>query len=543
MSLPKAKVQRTLFDAPVLVADLFKPNDRYRLFREKIMPTLWGMRSELAELYCNDNGRPSIEPVIALAVTLLQFMEKAPDRKAAENVRLHLGWKYAMDMEIDYKGFDHSSLVKFRNRLLEADAQRIGFDALFDGLRKAGLVKKGRNKQRLDSTHVLGAVAKMSRMEMVRETLRLYLEDIRRAGFTHKLDDWEILEARYLDSQIAWHKINKDGLKEKFSQAGKDMRYLIGWLRMQASFIRDNDHALLLERVFCEQYELSTESPQRRKVEASGVVKNPHDPDVQWATKDQSKIKQWEGYKIQVAETVDENGKTKKKGVPTEQFITEVTTTEAIASDLDGKRRVENNQQEHGQDVADELYVDAAYITDDTLAEARKADRTLMGPARPSANPSGKNLFMADKFDVDVETRKAICPAGHESRQCSRLENYKTGQVNYRFEWAGLCDDCQLQKQCTKSRSGRRMLIVGEFHNDLQKRRREMQTDEFKKQMHQRNGVEGTISEFCRAGGRRTRYRGLAKTTLANYFTGAAVNANRWIRLTQWIIAEEEKAA
>lgn len=543
MSLPKAKVQRTLFDAPVLVADLFKSNDRYRLFREKIMPTLWGMRDDLAELYCNDNGRPAIEPVIALAVTLLQFMEKAPDRNAAENVRLHLGWKYAMDMEIDYKGFDHSSLVKFRNRLLEANAQRIGFDALFDGLRKAGLVKKGRNKQRLDSTHMLGAVAKMGRMEMVRETLGLYLEDIRRAGLSQKLDDWEILEARYLDSQIAWHKINKDGLKEKFSQAGKDMRSLIGWLRMQASFIRDNDHALLLERVFCEQYELSPESPQRRKVEASGVVKNPHDPDVQWATKGKSKIKQWEGYKIQISETVDDEGKAKKKGVPTEQFITEVTTTEAIASDLDGRRRVENNQKEHGQNVADELYVDAAYVTDDTLAEARKDDRILMGPARPSSNPSGKNLFMADKFDVDVDSRKAVCPGGHESRQCSRLENHKTGQVDYRFEWAGLCDDCSLQKQCTKSRSGRRMLIVGEFHNDLQQRRREMQTDEFKKQMHQRNGVEGTISEFCRAGGRRTRYRGLAKTTLANYFMGAAVNANRWIRLTQWIIAEQEKAA
>jgi hypothetical protein len=229
--------------------------------------------------------------------------------------------------------------------------------------------------------------------------------------------------------------------------------------------------------------------------------------------------------------------------VPTEQFITEVTTTEAIASDLDGRKRLEENQRNNGQDVARELYVDAAYITDDTLAEARKTDRVFMGPARPSANASGKKLFMADAFDVDTKTRNAVCPAGHDSRQCSRLENHKTGQVDYRFEWAGLCDDCPLQKQCTNSRNGRRMLVVGEFHNDLQARRREMQTDEFKKQMQKRNGVEGTISEFCRAGGRRSRYRGLSKTTMANYFIGAAVNANRWIRLTQWQITEKEKAA
>ena len=87
------------------------------------------------------------------------------------------------------------------------------------------------------------------------------------------------------------------------------MLSLIDWLRLQDSSIRDSDHALLLERVFCEQYEMGMDAPERRKVEASGVIKNPHDPDVQWATKDQSKIKQWEGYKVQIAETVDEDGK------------------------------------------------------------------------------------------------------------------------------------------------------------------------------------------------------------------------------------------
>ncbi len=78
------------------------------------------------------------------------------------------------------------------------------------------------------------------------------------------------------------------------------------------------------------------------------------------------------------------------------------------------------------------------------------------------------------------------------------------------------------------------MVVVGEHHDDLQQRRQEMKTDEFKVQMHQRNGIEGTVSEFTRGGGRRTRYRSLAKTTLANYFRGAAMNANRWIRLNQW---------
>ena len=543
MSVPRPKVQRTLFDVPVLVAGLFnKPTNRYRVFREKILPSLWAVREKLAALYCKENGRPAIEPVLALGVTLLQFIEKVPDRKAEENLKLHLGWKYALDVELDYEGFDHSSLGKFRDRLLAGGAERVGFDALLEGLGQAGLVRK-KSKQRLDSTHVLGAVAKMSRLAVVRETIRLLLLNVQAAGYAGRLGNWDRLQERYLDSQIAWHRLSKEGLKETSRQAGRDALGLIGWLRLQPSVLRDSDKALLLERVFLEQYELDSSGPRRRKAEASGGVKNPHDPDVQWATKDLAKTKQWEGYKVQIAETVAEDGKAKDKGEPTEQFITEVTTTEAIASDLAGRRRVEENQREHGHGVAEELYVDAAYVTDDTLAEAREQGRELIGPARPSANASGKDLFDADAFTVEIADRRAVCPAGHESRQCSRLENQQTGQVDYRFKWAGLCDACELQNQCTRSRSRRRMLVVGEHHDLLQQRRREMQTEEFRKHMQQRNGIEGTISEFARGGGRRSRYRGLAKTTLANYFQGAAVNVKRWTRLMQWKVQQKEKAA
>lgn len=533
MSLPTPETQRSLFDVPVLTGALFDPDDRYRIFRESVMPQLWDVRDKLAELYCENNGRPATEPVLLLGVTLLQFMEKAPDRKAAECVRLHLGWKYALELEIGDPGFDHSRLSRFRDRLLEDGSERIGFDALLKGLREAGLVRKA-GKQRLDSTHVLGAVAKMSRLEAVRETIRLALEEVRRQGAQCRLPCWPLLEARYIDSQIPWHRLDVDELKTKFEQAGADALELLEWFSRQPGELRDHPQAKLLQRVFDEQYELNAKTPRRRKSEASGVVKNPHDPDVQWACKDQNKKKQWEGYKVQIAETVAEDPTPKEKGEPTEQFVTEVTTTEAIASDLDGRERLEKKQREHGDGVADELYVDGAYVTDDTLAEAHAEGRELMGPARPSTNTSGKDLFDATAFDVNIAERKAICPAGHESRQCSRLENKKAGQVDYRFEWAGLCDDCPLQDQCTRSQSGRRMLVVGEHHDELQQRRREMQTEEFAKKMHQRNGIEATISEFTRAGGRQTRYRSLKKTSLAHYFQAAALNAGRLIRLQQW---------
>jgi len=76
MSLPQPKVQMSLFDASMLLKHVFPEGDRYRLFHEKMLPVVWAKREALCALYCEENGRPAIEPVIALAVTLLQFMEK-----------------------------------------------------------------------------------------------------------------------------------------------------------------------------------------------------------------------------------------------------------------------------------------------------------------------------------------------------------------------------------------------------------------------------------------------------------------------------------
>jgi len=536
MSIPKQDHQASFFDATFLAQDLFGPSDRYEIFRQKVLPALQDVRGDLCQLYCWDNGRPGIEPVVMAGVTLLQFMETVPDRKAAENVRLHLGWKHALNLKINDPGFHPTSLITFRGRLVDEKDGRLIFDGILQALHAAGLVKR-KGKQRLDSTHIIGAVAKMGRLEVVRETVRLFLETVRCMNLQETFNDWALFHERYIDSDIAWHKISQSQIKTKFQQTGCDMLTLIKWMSKHRR-LAEHDQAVLLQRVFLEQYELSVQGLERRKHEGAGVVKNPHDPEVKWSTKDPTHKTGWEGYKAQIAESVPEGDACERpKGQPTTGFLMEVTTTEATASDYAGREVVEERQEEHGLGVADELYVDSGYVSDDELGKAHEEGRTLMGPARPSSNSSGA-LFTAEDFNVSIVNRQAVCPAGHTSTQCSRLENKSTGQVDYRFEWSHHCDSCPLQTECTKARSGRRSVVVGEHHDHLQARRKEMQTEAFQKAMHQRNGVEGTISEFARNGGRRTRYRGLPKTSLCNYLHGAAINVKRWIRLLQYEMPE-----
>ena len=531
MSLPAPKVQRSFADAVLAAGELFPPGSPYRVFREKVLPALRRARARLAGLYCAENGRPAIEPVVALGATALQFIEKLPDRAAAEAVGLNLGWKYALDLEVDDQGFHASSLCVLRARLVGHEEERLAFDAILDGLREAGLVRR-RARQRLDSTHVLGVVSAMSRLDVVWQTLRGAVEALREGAGTLALDGWVRLVELYVETEPDWRRLTREALAEKFQQAGRDAHRLLVWLEEQRSPLRELRAVALLRRVFDEQFELTADGPQRREAEPSGAVKNPHEPDAQWSTKDKEGKKAWVGYKAQIMETVPDEAEPKPKGEPTEQFLTEITTTEAIASDIAGMGRALQTQAEAGQEAPPELYVDAGYVTDDTLARAKEEGRELVGPARPCPHKGG--LLPADQFDVNLAARQATCPAGKTSTQCSLIHDTDQGATYWRFEWGAQCDACELRARCTKSRGGRRILSVGEHHDLLQARRREMKTAEFRKRMHRRNAIEGTVSELVRLGLRRTRYRGLAKTRLHDYLVGAACNIRRWLRLEAW---------
>jgi len=150
MSLPRHRDQGNLFEVGQVLASLFEDKDRQRFqfVHDQVMPTLWKQREELDGMYYRDNGRPAIDPVFLAGVTLLQFTEKAPEAKGVQQVVLNLGWKCALSLPLECEGFHPTTLVVFRNRLVEHDLERIVFDAVVEKLRAQGLIRK-RFKQRL----------------------------------------------------------------------------------------------------------------------------------------------------------------------------------------------------------------------------------------------------------------------------------------------------------------------------------------------------------------------------------------------------------
>ena len=147
------------------------------------------MRDELGVLYEDADfaalfptrGRPAISPWRLALITIFQFLEGLPDRQAADAVRARLDWKYALGLELTDPGFDFSVLTEFRTRLIEGNQEQLLLDKMLAHFKQRDLLNL-RGKQRTDSTHVIGAVRSLRRLEFLVETLRASLNQIAQVG-------------------------------------------------------------------------------------------------------------------------------------------------------------------------------------------------------------------------------------------------------------------------------------------------------------------------------------------------------------------------
>jgi transposase len=533
MSLPDFSTQSSLFSTAALSASLFPETDRYRLFAQIVYPRLVRARAELESCYCVDNGREAVEPVLLLGVSLLQYLEGLPDRQAVELLRYHAGWNFALNRQWGDELFHPTTLVNFRQRLVDHELSTLGFQSILEGLKEAGLVAR-QSRQRLDATQMFGQVSRMSRLDCVRESLRLALQEL--AGVLADADRpvwWHDFWERYVESQTDY-RASTETLARKYREAGADAWAVVQWLKSEAGERgAAGEQAQLLTRVFGEQFELVEGAPAPKEKLASDRVQNPHDPEATYATKGQGQQKKEHvGYKVQVGETVSEA--VLEPGEPTRNFLTGIVTHAAYESDEAGAEKMAAEQAAMGLEPPPVQYVDGAYISGEKLAQVQAQGRELIGPAAAAPNNNG-GRFTTEAFQIQVEQRQAVCPAGKSNTQCSRLEEQTSGKVVFRFEWGTDCADCPLGPQCIGPNQRHRTVVVTEYHTTLQARRQEQQTPEFKARMKHRNAIEGTQSELVRAHGlRRARYRGLAKAKLQNYFVGAACNLKRWIRREIW---------
>ncbi|MGE6733774.1 transposase, partial [Streptomyces sp. NPDC059900] len=386
---------------------------------------------------------------------------------------------------------------------------------------------KSAGRARTDSTHVLSSARQLNWLERVAETLRSALNAIARAEPGWLVDiagpDWfRHYATRAEDSRFPEDHAQRGEVEARIGADGTRL--------LEAVFAPGAPHGLrvldeveVLRQTWVQCFhlvdgELRRRAPKDRPPGAILLV-TPYDTDARGCIKRDTV---WDGYRVHLTETCE-------PGAP--NLVTNVVTTDSTVQDQVMSARIHAALAARNCLPA-EHWVDAGYPTAAQIVAARRDHGVeLLGPMKASTAAQSGGPFSQDAFTIDWDTRQVTCPNGLTSTQWrERLSQHGLPVIRVRFSPAG-CRPCSHLRDCVNSPNGKfRELNLRrrDEHEAVRKARAEQQTDEWKERYQIRAGVEGTISQAVgRCGLRRSRYRGLAKTSLQHQLTGAAINLAR----------------
>jgi transposase len=497
------------------------------------------LRDEFSDLYKDEDfkalyptrGQSSLAPWRLALVTVFQFLEHLSDRQAADAVRARIDWKYALGLELTDPGFHFSVLTEFRARLVAGQAEHLLLDKMLERFKQRGLLKV-RGKQRTDSTHVLAAVHDLNLLELVAETLRAALDDLAAV-----VPDWVRAVA-----QPAWFERYGRRIEEYHLPKSQDKRLALAqqigadeFLLLEAlegptapAAARNLSMVQILRDVWRVHYAQENGSPRWRDSQELPPVaermQSPYDPQAHFSMKRQFG---WTGYKVHVTETCDDDAA---------HLITDVKTCPSMLPDMTSTAGIHERLAAKGLLPA-EHFVDAAYVDADLLAQShRDHGVSLEGPVRGITTRAQDGFALTD-FTIDWKAQQVSCPQGKKSVSWRTINTPSGPRIQAQFSRTE-CGDCTVRHNCTPPTSTRRQL---QFHlqdeyEALHAARARMRDPAWLQRYHRRAGAEGTLSQGVRAFGmRRSRYIGLAKTSLQQACTAVAMNVSR---VVHWLDGE-----
>ena len=504
------------------------------------------LRDELGAIFADADfadlfpklGQPALPPWRLALVTILQFREDLPDRRAAEAVRARIDWKYLLGLELADPGFDHSVLCEFRSRLLEGSAEERLLRKLLEACQARGLLK-ARGRQRTDATHVLASIRVLNRLELLGETLRAALNELATVA-----PDWlrevapEGWYRRYTRRVEDGRLPRAAAEREAYARTvGEDGFALLGQLDRPETpeGLQRLPAVKVLRQLWARHFARKNAAPPgggvqlRPKEEPSPAtepIESPYDLEARFRTR--SGIT-WTGYIVHLSESCEDDAV---------HLLTHAMTTPATVHEARCTAAIHQAWAGKGL-VPEEHLVDAAYVDAELLVDSREElGIDLVGPPRPNPSWQGKveGGYTLDRFEVDWDERRVRCPQGKLSSAWSRqVDHTGTPYVSVMFRKAD-CAACAARLLCTRAAHQARHLKLPPRaeHEALKAARERLATKEGRRCYARRAGIEGTLSQGVRAFGlRRSRYRGLARTHLQHVATAAALNLERlaaWFR-------------
>jgi len=511
--LGRRKPQRSLFEAHAWPHRV--PDDSFYARMGAVNEVLF-RDEDLAEMYCEDNGRPSLPPSLMSGVLLLQFYDDVSDGEAIARMCFDLRWKVALNLPLDFDPPDPSSLSVFRSRLLEHGEERYAFNRLMEVGRAAGFLPE-KITVLVDTLAQKGAGAVQNTYTLIRRGIRRVLK---LAGYAvpHKRRGLSADLAAYLDQDRKAHIDWADpAAREAQLQAlVRDAEAVLDLALAQADDPEVRAAGWLLTKILGDDVVTDDAGdPQIGQGVAEDRIISLTDTEMRHGRKSASQ--RFDGRKLQVAEE------------PTSELLVAVEPVPANVGDGRDLLPVIDRVEAQAGVTVERAIADGAYGSGDNRAHCAEREIDLVAPlAIPADAAVAKTAFA-----IDWSAKRVTCPQGQTTTTYTQTKD-RLGRPVKTFTFDRVrCESCPLFARCVHSKGQGRSITL-HYHEDLlQAARRRQRTEEFREIYKLRAAVERKIAELTEHGSKQARYLGTVKSFLQAQWTGAVVNLKRLFKLFQ----------
>ena len=477
---------------------------------------------DLQDMYCADNGRPSIPPSLLAGALLLQFYDDVSDREAADRMLYDLRWKVALDLPLDFPGVDPSSFCVYRRRLQEHGQERYAFDRFLQVGRAAGFIP---DKVTLltDTTAVKGAGAVQDTYTLLRKGLRQLLKSLgyhlpgQRQGLAPAVRQ---LVTTYVDrdrkAEIDWS--DPQARRAQLQVLVTDVETALALATEHAEEPEVREIGWLLTKILGDDVVRAADgTAQIGEGTAPDRIISVTDPEMRHGHK--SAAHSFNGFKVSIATDLDS------------ELILDITDMPANAGD--GQELVPTVQrvEEHGGVTVEQVLADGSYGSGANRAACAHYPDHPIDLVSPLSQPHDPAVDKS-AFQIDLAAQTATCPHGHTVTGVPRHDAAGRAVLAFTFARAD-CAVCPLFARCVHSKTAGRTVRTTAYESYLQEARQRQQTAEFQERYRLRSAVERLLAELVQHGLRATRYLGKAKRRLQRLWTAAAVNLKRLFKLAQ----------
>ncbi len=378
---------------------------------------------EIKNLYCLDNGRNSIDGVIALKGIFVQKYFGLRDRQLERKAKFDLEIKDFLDIEIGDEAFDFTTIWKFKKMLGEEKVEAI-FNHILEQIKSKGIIKSFR-RQAIDTVPILAAAALPSIICLIYQSISQVCNSVDN-NVTEEIFSKTELTKEKLEQYAKARPLFKSEEGDKIKAFQKAAKRGFKVLDIVHNKNLSSEQIDLLEEILQDNVKQEEDNEHQRKY-TEHAKKSMVDKDAGLGHKTKEKVIY--GYKAGVS-------------VIPEGFITAYEVTSMSHRDDEHLTPLLDKQEKNGTKCK-EADADSAFGFIQNYVDAEKRGVLLHSPLR-DFDPEKLSVY---DFKYDKEKQELTCINN------ITVKGRNSGALTFEFPIRKCRKDCPMKDKCPLARS------------------------------------------------------------------------------------------